>query len=68
MTPDRVPSAIVAQLVEAAQELERWAEARTATFVEHEQGVLAIFRRVMGPTLGAVLAHALGLDHTAAPR
>ncbi len=67
MTPDTVPSAIVAHLVEAAQELERWAEThRTATFAEHEQGVLAIFRRVMGPALGAVLARALGLDHPAA--
>jgi hypothetical protein len=39
MTRDAVPSAIVAQLVEAARELERWVEIhRTAIFAWHEQG------------------------------
>jgi Uncharacterised protein family (UPF0236) len=62
-----VPSAIVARLLEAAKELEEWAvEHRQASLSEHEQGVLRIFRRVMGPALGAVLERARGLDHPAA--
>ena len=69
MDREPVPSAIVARLLEAAKDLEQWAvEHRQATLAEHEQGVLHIFRSVMGPTLGAVLERALGLDHPAAQR
>jgi len=69
MEREPVPSGIVARLLEAAKELEEWAvEHRQATLAEHEQGVLRIFRRVMGPALGAVLERALGLDHPAAQR
>src|SRR5712691_11771672 len=68
MEREPVPSAIVARLLEAAKELEEWAvEHRQATLAEHEKGVLRIFRRVMGPALGAVLERALGLDHPARP-
>ncbi len=67
MDLEPVPSAIVARLLEAAKELEQWAvEHRQANLSEHEQGVLRIFRRIMGPALGAVLERALGLDHPAA--
>jgi hypothetical protein len=69
MDRETVPSAIVARLLEAAKELEQWAvEQRHATLAEHEQGVLGIFRSVMGPTLGAVLERALQLDQPAAQR
>jgi hypothetical protein len=69
MDREPVPSAIVARLLEAAKELEEWAvEHRQATLAQHEQGVLGIFRRVMGPALGAVLERALGLDQPAAQR
>jgi hypothetical protein len=69
MYREPVPSAIVTRLLEAAKELERWAvEHRQAKLTEHEQGVLHIFRRVMGPVLGAVLERALQLDHPAARR
>src|SRR2546428_10236656 len=69
MDREPVPSAIVARLLEAAKELEEWAvEHRQATLAEHERGVLHIFRSVMGLTLGAVLEHALQLDHPAAQR
>src|ERR1700694_3586106 len=67
--PGTVPSAIVARRLEAAKELEHWAvEHRQANLTEHERGVLGIFRRVMGPVLGAVLERALQLDHPAARR
>jgi hypothetical protein len=69
MDREPVPSAIVTRLLEAAKELEQWAvEHRQANLTEHEQGVLQIFRRVMGPVLGAVLQRALQLDHPAARR
>ena len=69
MDREPVPSAIVTRLLEAAKKLERWAvEHRQAKLTEHEQGVLQIFRRVMGPVLGAVLERALQLDHPAARR
>src|SRR6266571_3800615 len=69
MDREPVPSAIVTRLLEAAKELEQWAgEHRQANLTEHEQGVLQIFRRVMGPVLGAVLERALQLDHPAARR
>jgi hypothetical protein len=69
MDREPVPSAIVARLLQAAKELEGWAvEHRQATLAEHERAVLRIFRSVMGPTLGAVLERALGLDHPAARR
>ena len=56
MDREPVPSAIVAQLLEAAKDLETWAvEHRQASLAEHERGVLRIFRRVMGPVLGEVL-------------
>jgi hypothetical protein len=69
MDREPVPSAIVARLLEAAKELEEWAvEHRQGALAQHEQGVLGIFRRVMGPALGAVLQRAQGLDHPAAQR
>jgi len=69
MDREPVPSAIVTQMLQSAKELEEWAvEHRQASLAEHEQGVLRIFRRVMGPALGAVLERALGLDHPAAQR
>ena len=69
MDREPVPSAIVTRLLEAAKKLEQWAvEHRQANLTEHEQGVLQIFRRVMGPVLGAVLERALQLDHPAARR
>jgi hypothetical protein len=69
MDREPVPSAIVARLLEAAKELEKWAvEHRHATLTEHELGVLGIFRGIMGPVLGAVLERAQQLDHPAAQR
>ncbi len=69
MSPAPAPSRIVAQLLEAAHTLEHWADRhRTASLAEHEQGVLGMFRQVIGPTLGAVLERALGLDQPAATR
>ena len=69
MELEPVPSGIVALLLEAAKELEKWAvEHRQATLAEHERAVLRIFRSVMAPTLGAVVERALGLDHPAAER
>jgi len=63
MDREPVPSAIVTRLLQAAKELEDWAvEHRRASLSEHEQGVLRIFRRVMGPVLGAVLERAQQLD------
>jgi hypothetical protein len=63
------PSAIVAQLMQAGRQLEQWADShRSANVAEHEQGVLAIFRQIMGPALGAVLERALGLDQPVARR
>ncbi len=60
MKPEPVPSAIVSRLLESAKELEEWADThRTASLAEHEQGVLEIFRRCMGPALGGVLERAL---------
>ena len=64
-----IPDPIVAVARELAEAL--WARAREhrrAGLAEHEQGVLAIFRRLMGPALGATLAAALGTDHPAARR
>ena len=69
MNPELVPSAIVTQLLEAAAVQERWADThRTASLAEHEQGVLGIFRRTLGPVLGAVLERALRLDQPASGR
>src|SRR5258708_15174648 len=69
MDRDPVPSAIVTRLLEAAKEFEEWAvQHRQANLAEHERGVLRIFRRVMGPVLGAVLERALGLDQPSAQR
>ena len=69
MDREPVPSAIVTRLLEAAKEFEEWAvEHRQANLTEHERGVLRIFRRVMGPVLGAVLERALGLDQPSAQR
>ena len=69
MDREPVPSAIVTRLLQAAKELEDWAVGhRRASLSEHEQGVLRIFRRVMGPVLGAVLERALQLDHPLARR
>ena len=69
MNPEPVPSAIVARLLESAKELEEWADThRKANLADHEQGVLAIFRRCMGPALGAVLERALELDQPSTRR
>lgn len=69
MVAEPAPSRIVAVLVEAAQDLERWARRhRRATLAEHEQGVLRIFRGLMGEALGAVLSRALELDQPVARR
>src|SRR6266849_1190523 len=69
MKPEPVPSAIVSRLLESAKELEEWADThRTASLAEHEQGVLEIFRRCMGPALGGVLERALELDQPSARR
>lgn len=69
MTPETIPSPIVPPLQEAAEALEAWARThRRATLAEHEQGVLAIFRAVMGPALAAVLRRALELDQPVARR
>jgi len=69
MDREPVPSAIVTRLLEAAKEFEEWAvQHRQANLAEHERGVLRIFRRVMGPVLGAVLERALGLDQPSAQR
>ncbi|MGI9149280.1 MAG: hypothetical protein ACR2IK_22485 [Chloroflexota bacterium] len=69
MDREPVPSTIVARMLDVAKELEQWAvEHRQPSLAEHEQGVLHIFRRVMGPVLGAVLERVLGLDHPAAQR
>lgn len=69
MNPELVPSAIPTQLLEAAAVQERWADThRTASLAEHEQGVLGIFRRTLGPVLGAVLERALRLDQPASGR
>jgi len=63
------PSAIVTQLMHAAHQLEHWADSRrSANLAEHEQGVLAIFRQIIGPALGAVLERAQGLDQPTARR
>lgn len=64
MTPEPIPSAIVEQAQQLAAALEQWARThRSATLAAHEQGVLALLRQWMGPLLGAVLSHALELDH-----
>jgi hypothetical protein len=64
-----VPDRIVAVAAELAAELAGWARAHpTATLAEHERGVLAIFRRAMGPALGAVVARAQGLERPATRR
>jgi hypothetical protein len=64
-----IPAGIVALGEELAAGLWAWArEHRGATLAEHEQGVLALFRRLMGPALGAAVAEATGADHPAARR
>lgn len=69
MNPATIPDPIVAVAQELAVGLWAWARAqRGATLAEHEQGVLALFRRLMGPALGATLSVALGLDHPATGR
>src|SRR5260370_2219722 len=67
MDREPVPSAVVRRRLEGAKEVEEWAvEHRQGNVSEHERGVLRIFRRVMGPVLGAVLERALGLDQPSA--
>jgi hypothetical protein len=69
MDPATIPDPIVAVAEELAAELRSWARAhRRAALAEHEQGVLALFRRLMGPALAATLAEALGLDRPASRR
>jgi hypothetical protein len=64
-----VPDPIVALAGPLAEALRAWARGhRRATLAEHEQAVLAIFRRLMGPALAATLASALGLDRPVARR
>ena len=53
MSQAPTPLRIVAQLLEAAQSLERWAEThRTATLAEHEQGCWGSFGRRWGRPWG----------------
>lgn len=69
MSAATTPSAIVALFEQTGERLERWArEHRRATLAEHEQGVLEIFRQLMGAALGAVLTHALALDQPSTAR
>lgn len=69
MSAAATPSGIVALLEQAGEQLERWVrDHRRATLAEHEQGVLRIFRQVMGAVLGAVLSRALELDQPSTPR
>jgi hypothetical protein len=69
MEAELSPSAIVTQMLELAGTLERWADShRTANLAEHEQGVLSMFRQVLGLVLGAVLERAQGLDQPTARR
>src|SRR5215210_8038239 len=64
-----IPAPIVAVAHELAEGLWAWARGhRRATLAEHERGVLALFRRLMGPALAATLAEALGTDRPAAGR
>jgi hypothetical protein len=64
-----IPDPIVALGQQVAAGLWAWARAhRGAELAEHEQGVLALFRRLMGPALGVALAVALGLDRPVARR
>jgi hypothetical protein len=69
MDPATIPDPIVALAQELADGLRAWArEHPSATLAEHEQGVLALFRRLMGPALGATPAEALGTERPAAGR
>ena len=69
MNAATIPSPIVALLEQAGEQLERWArDHRRATLAEHEQGVLRIFRQLMGAALGAVLTRALALDQPSTAR
>ena len=69
MDPATIPAPIVALARQLAEGLWAWArEPRRAGLKEHEQGVQALSRRLMGPALGATLAVALGLDRPAARR
>ena len=69
MEAELSPSAIVIQMLELAGTLERWADShRAANLAEHEQGVLSIFREVLGLALGAVLERTQGLDQPATRR
>jgi hypothetical protein len=69
MDPATIPAPIVALAQQLAAGLWAWARThRGATLAEHEQGVLALFRQLMGPALGVALAVALGLDRPVARR
>ena len=69
MDPATIPTPIVALGQQFAEGLWAWARThRGATLAEHEQGVLALVRRLMGPALGAVLAVAPGLERPVARR
>lgn len=64
-----IPEGIVAVGRQVAEGLWAWArEHRRAELKEHERGVLELFRRLMGPALGATVAEATGLAHPAAAR
>ena len=64
-----IPAGIVAVGEAVSRELAAWARAHPrATLAEHEQGVLAIFRRLMGLGLQAVVTQAQGLDRPATRR
>jgi hypothetical protein len=64
-----IPAPIVALGQQFAEDLWGWVRRhRRATLAAHEQGVLALVRRLLGPALGAALAVALGLDRPVARR
>lgn len=51
ISTELLPSVIVTQAQRLADDREAWAQThRTATLAEHGQGVLALYRRAMGPT------------------
>lgn len=69
MDPATIPAPIVALGQQLAEGLWAWVrQHRRATLAEHERGVLGLFRRLMGPALGAALAVALGLERPVARR
>ncbi len=69
MSTGTLPAALVPLCEALATDLTAWARGhRAGTLAEHEQGVLALVRRVLGRLLGAVVTEAQGLDHPAVAR